>query len=131
MKIPIFIVCSTILLTGCLGLQKKDRQFFADKGISIGKPQLNEDNSVFIPISFKTRIVHSAQWLYDIKWVEKDGRITLTALFSVPPNNKKSIYEDGIRLEPPLKNQYEFVYRDPDGKTHELGVVTIAEKENK
>ena len=91
--LPLFLS----LLSGCL--EKKNRAFFTDDGITLGEPKVVEGGGLFIPIDFKTRIIHSAQWLYDVEWKQKDNKITIMALFSVPPDMKKSVYQGGHHLE--------------------------------
>jgi hypothetical protein len=118
--LPLFLS----LLSGCL--EKKNRAFFTDDGITLGEPKVVEGGGLFIPIDFKTRIIHSAQWLYDVEWKQKDNKITITALFSVPPDMKKSVYQGGITLKAgklSFYDAYRIQYRDPDGKTHYVGEV--------
>jgi hypothetical protein len=120
------LVCFVLAtLPGCL--KEKERAFFADTGITVGEPKAVDD-SVFIPIMFKTRIVHSAQWLYDVRWSEGAGSISITAVFNVPPGERKSVYPGGITLKNPERETYKLLYQDPDGKTHDLGEVKLPQR---
>ena len=73
---------------GCAGLESKQR-FFAKDGITVGTAVRNADGSVFIPVTFETRQVQSAQWLFDVEWSEVAGEILVTAVFSVPFGARK------------------------------------------
>jgi hypothetical protein len=124
MKKISFICLFLPLLSGCL--EKKNRSFFADAGIILGNPKVMEGGDLYIPVEFETRIIHSAQWLYDVEWKQKDRKITVTALFNVPPGMEKGVYKGGITLKAggmPFYDTYRIHYRDPDGKTHYIGEV--------
>ena len=82
--------------------------------------------SVFIPVTFETRQVHSAQWLHDVEWSEVAGEIPITAVFSVPFGDRKpAAYAGGIPLQKHQRTAYQLRYRDPDGKTFHLGDVQL------
>ena len=120
-RIPV-LLCVLLLAAGCL--ERKDRAFFADDGIVVGTPKA-VGADVFIPITFTTRIVHSGQWLYDVKTVVKDGEILVAAVFTAPPGERKSVYTGGITLERPEHERYAIVYLDSDGTRHALGALTM------
>ena len=85
MRIYPTIACIVIslCLTSCL--DKKPRSFFAEDGIIFGDAKKIGKEDVFIPISFKTSIVHSAQIFHDVEWAEKNGVIYINAIFNEPP----------------------------------------------
>ena len=108
-------------------LDKKTRFFFAEKGVIVGDPNKVGQGDVFIPISFKTAIMHSAQIFHDIEWSEENGVIYITAIYNEPPFSKKIEYSGGIVLKNPKLKIYDLKYKDPkpDGGTHDIGRVEI------
>ena len=83
----VFLIFISLFLTSCL--DKKTRFFFAEKGVIVGDPNKVGQGDVFIPISFKTAIMHSAQIFHDIEWSEENGVIYITAIYNEPPFSKK------------------------------------------
>ena len=112
-------------LSGCL--DKKTRSFFAKEGVIVGAPNKVGQGDVFIPISFKTAIIHSAQIFHDIEWSEENGVIYITAIYNEPPFSKKIEYSGGIVLKNPKLKIYDIKYKDPksDGGTHDIGRIEI------
>ena len=121
------IVCLLLAwFLGCAGLESKQRSFFAKAGMTVGTPARNAAGSVFIPITYETRQVHSAQWLHDVAWLEVAGEILIAAVFSVPPGEREpGAYAGAITLQKPRRNAYQLRYRDPDGKTFHVGDVQL------
>ena len=121
----IFLIFISLFLTSCL--DKKTRVFFAEKGVIVGDPNKVAQGDVFIPISFKTAIMHSAQIFHDIEWSEENGVIYITAIYNEPPFSKKIEYSGGIVLKNPKLKIYDLKYKDPnpDGFTHDIGRVEI------
>ena len=78
------IIIATFHL-GCL--QKESRSYFSNDGIKIGNPKKIAEGGVFIPIFFKTAIIHSAQKLHDLKWSEDNGAVSYTHL-TLPTNRE-------------------------------------------
>ena len=81
------LIIFSICLTSCL--DERPRAFFAEEGVIIGDPNKVGQGDVFIPISFKTAIVHSAQIFHEIEWSEENGVIYITAIYNEPPFSKK------------------------------------------
>ena len=108
----IALIFISLCLTSCL--DKKPRSFFAEDGIIVGDAKKNGKEDVFIPISFKTSIVHSAQIFHDVEWAEKNGVIYITAIFNEPPFSKKIDYSGGIILKNPKLQTYDLKYKDPN-----------------
>ena len=73
----IALLVFSIFLSGCL--DKKTRSFFAKEGVIVGAPNKVGQGDVFIPISFKTAIIHSAQIFHDIEWSEENGCLLYTS----------------------------------------------------
>ena len=121
----IALLVFSIFLSGCL--DKKTRSFFAKEGVIVGAPNKVGQGDVFIPISFKTAIIHSAQIFHDIEWSEENGVIYITAIYNEPPFSKKIEYSGGIVLKNPKLKIYDLKYKDPkpDGGTHDIGRVQI------
>ena len=116
----IALIVISLCLTSCL--DKKPRSFFADDGIIVGDAKKVGKEDVFIPISFKTQIVHSAQIFHDVEWAETNGVIYITAVFNEPPFSKKIDYSGGIVLKNPKLETYDLKYKDPnpDGGIHDI-----------
>ncbi|MBK8476320.1 MAG: hypothetical protein IPL39_08355 [Opitutaceae bacterium] len=110
------------LLSGCL--EKKPRSFFAIDGICVGSA-VKEGERFRLPIGFSTAFVHSGQWLYDVKAVTEADSIYLTAVFTTPPGLKESRYVGSVDLGAIRSGTYKVRYRDPDGRVHDLGLVTL------
>ena len=108
----IALIVISLCLTSCL--DKKPRSFFAEDGIIVGDAKKIGKEDVFIPISFKTSIVHSAQIFHDVEWAEKNGVIYMTAVFNEPPFSKKIDYSGGIILKNPKLQTYDLKYKDPN-----------------
>ena len=121
----VFLIFISIFLTSCL--DERPRAFFAEDGIFVGDIKKIGKEDVFIPISFKTAIVHSAQFLHDVKWSEENGVIYITAIYNEPPFSKKIEYSGGIVLKNPKLKTYDLKYKDPnpDGGTHDIGLVKM------
>ena len=121
----ISLLAFSIFLSGCL--DKKTRSFFAKEGVIVGAPNKVGQGDVFIPISFKTAIIHSAQIFHDIEWSEENGVIYITAIYNEPPFSKKIEYSGGIVLKNPKLKIYDLKYKDPkpDKATHDIGRVEI------
>ena len=115
----------SIFLSCCL--DKKTRSFYAKEGVIVGAPNKVGQGDVFIPISFKTAIIHSAQIFHDIEWSEENGVIYITAIYNEPPFSKKIEYSGGIVLKYPKLKIYDLKYKDPkpDRGTHDIGRVEI------
>ena len=129
MMMKIFSTIALLVFSICLSscLDKKTRSFFAKKGVIVGAPNKVGQGDVFIPISFKTAIVHSAQIFHDIEWSEENGVIYITAIYNEPPFSKKIEYSGGIVLKNPKLKIYDIKYKDPkpDGGTHDIGRIEI------
>lgn len=110
------------LLAGCL--EPKPRNFFAADGIRLGAP-LRQIDHFYLPIDFKTAVENSGQWLYDVKCTIEDNTITVTAIFTVPPNLQESRYHGAIDLLGSKRGVYQVRYRDPDGTLHDIGTTTL------
>ena len=121
----VFLIFISLFLTSCL--DKKTRFFFAKKGVIVGEPNKVGQGDVFIPISFKPAIMHSAQIFHDIEWSEENGVIYITAIYNEPPFSKKIEYSGGIVLKNPKLKTYDLKYKDPnpDGGTHDIGLVKM------
>ena len=121
----IALIVISLCLTSCL--DKKPRSFFAEDGIIVGDAKKVGKEDVFIPISFKTQIVHSAQIFHDVQWAEKNGVIYITAVFNEPPFSKKINYSGGIVLKNPKLQTYELKYKDPnpDGGIHDISEIKM------
>ena len=121
----IALIVISLCLTSCL--DKKPRSFFADDGIIVGDAKKVGKEDVFIPISFKTQIVHSAQIFHDVEWAEKNGVIYITAVFNEPPFSKKIDYSGGIVLKKPKLQTYDLKYKDPNpgGGIHEISTIKM------
>ena len=129
MMMKIFSTIALLAFSICLSscLDKKTRSFFAKGGVIVGAPNKVGQGDVFIPISFKTAIIHSAQIFHDIEWSEENGVIYITAIYNEPPFSKKIEYSGGIVLKNPKLKIYDLKYKDPnpDGVTHDIGRVEI------
>ena len=121
----ILIIITATFHLGCL--QKESRSYFANDGIKIGNPKKIAEGGVFIPLVFKTAIIHSAQILHDLKWSEDNGVIDVTAIINVPPFSQSKIFPGGVYLKNPKLKNYKLRYKDPDGTTHDLGEIKISE----
>ena len=121
----IALIFISLCLTSCL--DKKPRSFFAEDGIIGGDAKKIGKEDVFIPISFKTSIVHSAQIFHDVEWAEKNGVIYITAIFNEPPFSKKIDYSGGITLKNPKLQTYDLKYKDPnpDGCIHDISKIKM------
>ena len=119
------LIVISIFLTSCL--DERPRAFFAEDGIIVGDIKKIGKEDVFIPISFKTAIVHSAQFLHDVKWSEENGVIYITAIYNEPPFSKKIDYSGGIILKNPKLKTYDLKYRgpNPDYVSHDIGKINI------
>ena len=119
------LIIFSICLTSCL--DERPRAFFAEEGVIIGDPNKVGQGDVFIPISFKTAIVHSAQIFHEIEWSEENGVIYITAIYNEPPFSKKIEYSGGIVFKNPKLKTYDLKYKDPspDGGTHDIGLVKM------
>ena len=129
MMMKIFSTIALLAFSICLSscLDKKTRSFFAKGGVIVGAPNKVGQGDVFIPISFKTAIIHSAQIFHDIEWSEENGVIYITAIYNEPPFSEKIEYSGGIVLKNPKLKIYDLKYKDPkpDGDTHDIGSVEI------
>ena len=121
----IALIFISLCLTSCL--DKKPRSFFSEDGIIGGDAKKIGKEDVFIPISFKTSIVHSAQIFHDVEWAEKNGVIYITAIFNEPPFSKKIDYSGGIILKNPKLQTYDLKYKDPnpDGGIHDISKIKM------
>ena len=121
----VFLIFIPLFLMSCL--DKKTRFFFAEKGVIVGDPNKVGQGDVFIPISFKTAIMHSAQIFHDIEWSEENGVIYITAIYNEPPFSKKIDYSGGIILKNPKLKTYDLKYRgpNPDYVSHDIGKINI------
>ncbi|MDG1854140.1 MAG: hypothetical protein P8I97_08270 [Verrucomicrobiales bacterium] len=121
----IALIVISLCLTSCL--DKKPRSFFAEDGIIVGDAKKVGKEDVFIPISFKTQIVHSAQIFHDVEWAEKNGVIYITAIYNEPPFSKKIDYSGGIVLKKPKLQTYDLKYKDPNpgGGIHDISKIKM------
>ena len=121
----IALMVTSLCLTSCL--DKKPRSFFAEDGIIVGDAKKIGKEDVFIPISFKTQDIHSAQIFHDVEWAEKNGVIYITAVFNEPPFSKKIDYSGGIVLKKPKLQTYDLKYKDPNpgGGIHEISKIKM------
>ena len=121
----IALIVISLCLTSCL--DKKTRSFFAEDGIIVGDTKKVGKEDVFIPISFKTQIVHSAQIFHDVEWAEKNGVIYITAIYNEPPFSKKIDYSGGIVLKKPKLQTYDLKYKDPNPSRgiHDIGKIKM------
>jgi hypothetical protein len=121
----VFLIVISICLTSCL--DERPRAFFAEDGIIVGDVKKIGKEDVFVPISFKTEIVHSAQIFHDVKWSEENGVIYITAIYNEPPFSKKIDYSGGIILKSPKQQTYDLKYRNPnpDHASHDIGKINI------
>ena len=121
----IALIVISLCLTSCL--DKRPRSFFAEDGIIVGDAKKVGKEDVFIPISFKTQIVHSAQIFHDVQWAEKNGVIYIAAVFNEPPFSKKVDYSGGIVLKNPKLQIYDLKYKDPnpDGGIHDISEIKM------
>lgn len=110
-------------VAGCL--EERPRVFFASDGVQVGAAQQAEVGVYRLPLSFKTTITHSAEWIYDVKASAKNNIIYVTAIFTAPPGLKESIYKDFVELRGLTPGVYVLRYRDPDRTEHDLGIVTL------
>ena len=111
------------VLPGCV--EQKDIEFFSDSGVILGKPLKTKEAEYLLPIAFKTRIMHSAQWLYDVEYSVEGNEVHITALYSVPPNGKKSIYNGSIVLEGIENGNYGVYYINTNKSKYYLGTIYI------
>jgi len=112
-----------IALSGIGIAKEKSRNFFAPKGIVIGAGEVTEKGAFRVPITFETAIIHSSQWIDRVK-VSVDGKsILITADFTSA--GRKSRYPGYIELKDLSSGEREIKYRDPDGKLHPLGKLTV------
>ncbi|QTN33591.1 hypothetical protein HZ994_15165 [Akkermansiaceae bacterium] len=102
--------------------EKKPRNFFAPKGIVVGTPAVAGDGELRIPIKFETDIVHSALMNKKVHVSVKGNEIHITADYGLI--GKKS-YPGYIPAKGLARGTYELRYRDPDGKLHPIGSVTL------
>ena len=121
----IALIVISLCLTSCL--DKRPRSFFAEDGIIVGDTKKVGKEDVFIPISFKTQIVHSAQIFHDVDWSEKNGVIYITAIYNEPPFSKKIDYSGGIILKNPKLQTYDLKYKDPNsgGGIHDISKIKM------
>jgi hypothetical protein len=115
-----------LILTGCL--EKKDLSFFAEDGITVGKIESKANGNFFIPIKFKTKILHSAKWLYDVEYKQGKTGIYITAVFTKPPGTTKSIYPGGLTIKSPVQEKLKLIYKDANGTEHELREIILKGK---
>ena len=108
----------SLMLFGCV--KQKDIEFFSDSGVVIGKPSKIKEAEYILPITFETKILQSAIWLYDVKHAVKGNEIHITAHYSVPPNAKKSIYKGSIMLKEIIKGTYDIYYININKSKHHI-----------
>lgn len=112
-----------LALTGMGMAGQKSRDFFAPKGIVIGAEEVTAEGAFRVPITFKTAIIHSSQWIDTVKVSVVGKSILITADFTTA--GRKSRYPGYIELKALSSGEREIKYRDPDGKLHPLGKVTV------
>ena len=112
---------ASIALSGCS--EKKPRDFFANDGITIGAPAAIESGTYRIPIKFKTKIVHSGQWIDVVSAKVSGSDILVTASFTNA--NRKSKYPGYIEVKGVSAGTYTLNYRDPDGRAYAIGPVVL------
>ncbi len=112
-----------LMLIGCV--EQKDIGNFANDGVVIGKPLKVKEGGYLLPIEFTTKIMHSAQWLYDVKHEVVGNEVHITALYSVPPNAEKSIYKGHIKLSVATIGTYSVFYRNTNESKHYVGSINI------
>jgi hypothetical protein len=102
---------------------QKSRDFFAPDGIVIGSPEVTAEGAFRVPITFRTAITHSSQWIDTVKVSVDRKSILITANFTTA--GRKSRYPGYIELKGLSSGEHEIKCRDPDGKLHPLGKVTV------
>jgi len=112
-----------LMLSGCV--EQKDIEFFSDSGVVIGKPSKTKEAEYLLPITFETKIMHSAQWLYDVKNSVEGNEVHITALYSVPPNGKKSIYKGSIVIKGIKNGSYGVYYINTNKSKYHLGTIYV------
>lgn len=112
-----------IALSGAGTAEEKSRDFFAPKGIVIGAEEVTAEGAFRVPITFETAIMHSSQWIDTVKVSVEGKSIFITADFT--STGRKSRYPGYIELKDLSSGEREIKYRDPDGKLHPLGKVTV------
>lgn len=113
----------SLFISGCV--DQKDIDFFSKNGVIIGEPQEKRDGDYFVPIEFKTKTLHSAQWVYNVEYEIHEAEMNITALYSAPPNGKESIYKGGIFLKGVNKGIYRVFYLNRDRSRHSVGFVEL------
>jgi len=119
------ILITTLLITISLGTasaEKKSRNFFAPKGVTVAAPTVEKDGTHRIPIKFKTAIIHSAQWIDKVHSSVVGKEIRITSDFRT---GGKSRYPGYIEPKGVAAGTYELKYLDPNGKLHDIGPVTL------
>jgi hypothetical protein len=119
--LKIILLMASFALSGCS--ETKSRDFFAADGITIGAPAATEPGTYRIPIIFKTKIVHSGQWIDVVSAKVSGSDILATATFTLA--NRKSRYPGYIELKGVSAGNYALKYRDPDGTAHTIGPVVL------
>jgi len=123
MKKVLISILATVFLAACV--EQKDIEFFSKTGVVVGVPSLQVEGGYFLPITFKSKIMHSAQWLYDVKHEVVGSEIRITALYSVPPNAEKSVYKNDVVLEGIKQGVYDIYYVNKDKTKNYIGKVKV------
>ena len=123
MNKALILLLTALVLSGCI--EQKDIEFFSDSGVVIGKPSKSKEAEYLLPITFETKIMHSAQWLYDVKYSVESNEVHIAALYSVPPNGKMSIYKGSIMLKGIKKGSYSVYYININKSKHHLGSIYV------
>ncbi|WP_411825578.1 hypothetical protein [Luteolibacter sp. AS25] len=115
------LLLAVIFAVGCG--YKKSRDFFAASGISVGEPVKVDAGEYRIPMEFKTKDMHSGQWIDIVKSNIKGSDILVTAVFT--QSNRQSRYPGYIEISSARGGVYALKYRDPDGTLHPIQAVTL------
>ncbi len=119
--LKIIPIIATILLAGCG--DKKSRDFFAAKGITVGTPVSIGKRSYRIPVDFETDGPYSAQWIDTVVTSVDATDILVTAVFT--HSNRSGRYPGYIEISGVSTGTYDLKYRDPDGTRHRVGPVEL------
>lgn len=117
------VIVVSIFCASCV--EQKDIEFFSKNGVKLGLVENIGEGNYFLPIEFKTQILNSAQWLYDVKYEIQGHELSISALYSVPPNGKTSVYKGGIWLTKVEKGTYKVFYQNKDKSKDHLGLIVL------
>ncbi len=123
MNKALMLILIPYVLTGCV--EQKDIEFFSESGVVIGKPSRSIKSEYLLPITFETEVMNSAQWLYDVKHSVEGNEIHITALYSVPPGGKNSIYKGRIGLKGINNGNYRVYYINTNRSKHHIATIYV------